>query len=232
MDARATDSVFMTQTKPTLHQLMVVALSVMLWPGAAEALTMWGPEQGSCYDTTVDAAAVEIAQSTGNEVVASLAVADAEPGCADADPDDSSFNICFEDAEGPVSTFPQLIAELRAEKIARDLTDNALALTEVLRPADSEATSNVFAEPRKPVILPLEEPEPECSSYPVQCRSMPPLPALLVVDASSLSVPIPRVEFDYPDVIDLPESQNATPFEGLGPAAGFASPLEEPPQVA
>lgn len=206
-------------------------LSALLLAGLAMAVpshawAFWGTT-GSCESSTL----------LTNTTFESVESESEDCGTADpTDPTDPAHNLCFADAEGPISTFPALLAEMRAERAAERLIDQTAALTQFLWTAapDEELRSEprVKRVPEAPVAIDFGNTPTECSSYEVECREMPPTAPLVHLQNASSTSPMPQHDLSFPPSAELPRSTPSTAYDGIGPALGFASPLEEPPQLA
>lgn len=156
------------------------------------------------------------------------------------DPTDSSFNACFELAENPISTLPELIAQEQAERVVAALletTDDVVVPADAITPlipSPNEASVEDPELPGRPLVAtpPLKRPRPtpnSCSAFPDDCENQPHVPTLNL-EASSSPANAPCDQLEVPPAI-LPENRRGPPAPGVGPALGVSSRLDRPPQA-
>ena len=146
--------------------------------------------------------------------------------------DDPSFNVCFADADNPISTVPEFLAQMQAERIAHRLLVGIEVA--VLAPLEKDGAISLNPEDQATPQLVLKQPsrDSECSVFDQECKQAPSGPNALQVQAST----VPPVTEDF--IPDMPiwhaaEVQNpGTPNLGLAPSEGHQFPLDEPPELA
>ena len=226
--------------------LVVLALCVVVAPRNASAKlsheTLWG-DSGSttCVNhvelerngyvslmsrTTVRSETSEEAPVTrSTRSKASRAV-----GCLDdSDGSNKSNNLCFEKAGVPASVVPQLLAKARALEETKRVVEAARALVD-----GESATNEVVASREGPVgTIPPSQPNPEnsCTAHPDNCRSLPPLPPTLTVEAPAIAPNVTDSDYEFPadsepDDVSIPERLRVRPEDG------FSSPPFKPPRRA
>lgn len=155
------------------------------------------------------------------------ATIESDAPCSD-DPDaDPSANFCFEDAEGQISTLPTLLAKWRGEQAAEALVDK---LNETID--GGEANDELLAET---TVSPAPQPEDgdsaSCSDRPDMCRSLPPLPPTLVVDASAGAARQEQFQRSVPPTTLSTDDQRAWARLKVRPTLGHRTPPDQPPQA-
>lgn len=202
-------------------------LFVLLLPGTAFALFF--PADGQC---TVAEFAFESA--VGVSVASVVEDVDIADGCEPTDLDDPSNNACFEGAEVPISTLPDLIAQNQAERLGESLLARAGALlAEPVRVEhlDASITPESEDEIRLVVARPRPAPNSCTAASPDECHSAPAIPGWNLDGSSEPlnSSPLDELELRQAWVV-LEHAKN--PREGLGPADGHRRALERPPSFA
>lgn len=216
-----------------LTSTLVLLAVAMFWPSLSFGATgnfLFPAGDGSCYDveplenhstlgaplTDVD----DVAGQTETEPVDSPCTVD------DSDP---ASNVCLEAANSPISTLPRLIAEANGKETADSVVHSILDRMEQndLEPVDVEVA-----------LTPTPEPTPvkdgstvSCSTDSEECRSLPPVPPTLQLEASA---PGARNIFSSIDLLDAPDDGriNAWAHLRVGPEDGHERRLERPPQRA
>ncbi len=155
------------------------------------------------------------------------ATVDSDAPCSD-DPDaDPSANFCFEDAEGQISTLPTLLAKWRGEQAAEALVDQ---LNETIDGDD--AHDELLAETTvSPAPQPEDGDDASCSDRPDMCRSLPPLPPTLVIDASASAARQDHFQRSIPPTTLSTDDQRAWARLKVRPTPGYRTPPDQPPQA-
>lgn len=205
-----------------LATILGLFLIGILLPNGAAAF--WLPD-GQCADMEA------FALSSDDEAVSA-----SEGNCTTGlDPTDPSYNACFELAEHPISTLPELIAQTQAERVVAALLDKSRSVTvvNVIVPSPNEASVEDPAIPGRQLVemsIPRPRPRPNsCAVYPDDCETAPTIPTL------NLEVSVPHADmtsipFDVPPAV-LPETRRGPPSPGVGPSTGILVRLDRPPQV-
>ena len=208
-----------------MRVLVTILTFVFCASPALAAAQYWVEAPAQCGDT----GAIEVAW--GFAAPASDAAAEAaEPDCsAVSGVDDPSYNFCFEDAENPISTFPELIAEMRAEKLsamilARVQEQQEAAIAATAAP-DIQEQPSVVVRP----VLPLNR---ECSSFDVTCEQQPRLPGALSLQSMMAPPVLPEAVDQFPAAIAAQTRGLDSSNPGLAPADGVQNVLVPPPDMA
>lgn len=208
--------------------MLACAALLLLWPAAAEAQT------GRCLeveDLAERGMAAFMKPPADSSVPASVeeepTVTDVDAPCSeDVDDTDPSSNQCFEDAGEPISTLPRLLAQWRAQKTAAGVVDS------VVRWAERGPSPVVVAElPAAPASEPIDLDADSCGEDPAECRSLPPLPPTVVVDASAPAARQLDSLLAFPSV--LTAELDVRPWAKLRVRAslGHRDPPQRPPAV-
>lgn len=174
--------------------------------------------------------------STGSEFHTGPLVTDDEPtrpysSCMNASTADHvSFDVCLQGAGAPVSVLPSVFETIRRTN----------ASTALLSDSDDEPSPLLELESNPPRSVPLSEvpTAPHRSSSnssctvdrPENCRSLPPGPAQLNLEASPVSPTVRAADFDTPN---RPEPDAVSPRSGreIEPSDGYDTPPDRPPRV-
>ncbi|MFB6350604.1 MAG: hypothetical protein ABEN55_17220 [Bradymonadaceae bacterium] len=176
---------------------------------------LWGgPDLVSCMGPTggnTDRMDRRQGPSTG-ETNASLAAE-----CLDAAPQQSekSNNLCFEKAGVPASVVPALAAKAKALDQTDALVDRA---RELIGWSQDTSTDRRVASRTHPIgVAPPSQPDrnDSCTARPESCRSLPPIPPNLSVDATATAPPLtselPEIPAaDRRDDDQIPDSASPT----------------------
>ena len=210
---------------------LAVALVVLCAPGLAQAGSLAGTDR--CLDVadladrgvaTFFEADESGAPDVGQAHREAPEITEGPCGTNRADADPSS-NVCFEDAEHPISTLPRLLAQWRAEKMANGVVDSVL---ENIDEAGGPVPLVVAESSADPVHVPTPESNDRCTSNPSECRALPPLPPSLVIDAAGSSA---RLAQHLVTVLDLSTPDDTRPWAQLRvrPSDGHRDPPLKPP---
>lgn len=140
---------------------------------------------------------------------------------------DPSSAVCFVEAGNPISTIPELLAAMQAERAVQHVLRSARLLP-VPEPENEPTMASVAPAPQPRVVRPMRMPTPECSAFDVHCGPEDPIPVLLMVE---LSQGTGLVSFDY----QLLPSYPIVEFEGAAhsspglAAYGRALDVDAPP---
>ncbi|MFW5966682.1 MAG: hypothetical protein ACOCV2_04140 [Persicimonas sp.] len=202
--------------------------AVLCWPAIAAAETGQCGELEEMADHGVSsvwwADATEPSSTSAVETAEKQDVSSygRETPCEDSDEVDDSAEFCFEDADGQISTLPDLLAKSKARQQARELAGSAAeqAAPDRLPVAETKATP------------PVEEPEEAdtCGENPDECSALPPLPPTLVLEGSSAAARDVVRSLDPPVELS-PEEKQAWAKLRVGPNEGHRDPPDRPPEV-
>ena len=198
-----------------------------------DAAAFWLANDGQCFEDSP-------ATTLWNFADADQTSSDAEPTEPDCssvlDPSDSSFNACFELAEHPISTLPELIAQTQAERVVAALLARTEEVIDVapLLPSPDEASVEDPKAPGRQLVAEVATPLPRpaknaCSVYPDDCERAPIIP-ILNLDGSVPQADRPSMHLDIPPALTA-ETRRGPPAEGVGPAIGVVTRLDRPPQA-
>jgi hypothetical protein len=197
------------------------ALALLLWPSSVAA------EPGHCFDLPdlaeqgLETFLMSPAGEISSRTEASTPEPISEPCQGDAEADASS-KFCFEDAEGPISTLPRLIAQWRGEQAAGAVTDSLLG--DVAPRAES--IDLALTEASSPEPTPPTEAD-ACSTTLEECRALPPLPPTLVLEATPSAE---RERLYEVELLDHPtDDVRAWARLRVGPRLGYHTPPDRPP---
>ncbi|MFW6058371.1 MAG: hypothetical protein ACOC9W_05905 [Persicimonas sp.] len=145
-----------------------------------------------------------------------------ETPCRESDGVDASAEFCFEDADGQISTLPDLLAKSKAREKARDLIDSA----------SEQAAPNRAPLAETKLVPPAEEPEEgdTCGDATEECRALPPVPPTLVLEGSSPAARDDARTLDPPVELS-PVDIRAWAKPRVGPNQGHRDPPDRPPEV-
>lgn len=218
----------------TAAALAAVALCLVL-PRLAHAdlshETLWGGAgPTSCAQSTFESY-VDQQSSAKRAPATDKSKATLAAECLDAAPDQSaeSNNLCFEKAGVPASVVPALAAKAKALEKTDALVDRARGLIGVTGEgnADRRVASRIdpigVASPSQP------DSDDSCTARPESCRSLPPIPPTLSVDAMATApqptAAIPAIpEAERPNDDAIPERLRISHSDGYG------SPPLKPPR--
>jgi hypothetical protein len=204
--------------------LLLLAI-VLLWPSvgfASGGTFLFAAGDGSCYD-------VEPLKNHGDlrtNATELPASSDDEPPCS-VDDSDPASNICLEAANSPISTLPRLLVEANGKETAESVVNSILDRMEA-----SDVEPHEFAV----ALTPSPEPPPAgddskvaCSTDSEECRSLPPTPPHIKLDASA---PAARDLTPSIDLLDAPDEGriNAWTHLRVGPEDGHSRLPERPPR--
>lgn len=155
------------------------------------------------------------------------ATVDSDAPCSD-DPDaDPSANFCFEDAEGQISTLPTLLAKWRGEQAAAALVDKLDETIDGGGAGDEPVAETTV----NPAPQPEDGDDASCSDRPDMCRSLPPLPPTLVIDASASAARQDQFQRSIPPTTLSTDDQRAWARLKVRPTPGYRTPPDQPPQA-
>lgn len=167
--------------------LMICGFSSQVWAG------FWGLEDGQCSEPSSPSSMTWLSNADVS-TAADQAIDDENPCSPDTfDETDPSSAVCFEDG-GPVSTIPDLLAAMQAERAVAHIVRAARANTII---ADTRIASVESVAPTQGV-RPWRMPTQECSSFDVQCGAEDPIPAMLNLEMSRTVGVEPLMAFDAP----------------------------------
>ena len=154
---------------------------------------------------------------------------------ADSDGSKRSNNLCFEKSGVPASVVPQLLAKSRALEQSENVVDVARAIVDAQAGgSDRESeTRRVVASRKGPVgTIPPSQPNPKssCTAQPDNCRSLPPVPPSLDVEASGAAPQLPDESPEFSESDD-PADEVPAGSSRVGPSDGHASPPLKPPRT-
>lgn len=192
-----------------------------------QAVGLWLPNDGQCFDLGEPVMSWEVDDFSAVQF-------EADPGCSGTlDPTDPSFNACFELAEHPISTLPELIAQNQAEQLVMAMlaTSESIVVVTPLLPSPSEASIEDPDAPGRQLvqIAPPRAPRNACSVFADDCERAPVIPTLSL-DGSSPQANPGSSELDVPPPI-MPEMRRGPPALGVARARGVVKRLDRPPQA-
>ncbi len=202
----------------------IVGLLIVGFLSPLSAFAFWLPNDGQCLEFSP---AAETVASVIDEVVAAS-------GCGSVlDPTDPSYNACFELAEHPISTLPELIAQTQAERLVAAIRANGVAVTVAHQrvPVVIDTSIDDPAPPEPQIVHVPSRPRRanSCSVYPDDCERAPAIPNLNL-DGSVPQADASSVRFEVPPPI-TPQQRRGPPSPGVGPSTGIVARLDRPPQV-
>lgn len=154
--------------------LTVCGISPQAWAG------FWGAEDGQCSVSLSPSPMTWL--SAVDVSVAADVVVDLSPCASPSNAADPASAVCFEDAGNPISTIPELLAAMQAERAVNHVLNTLRASA---RSDDSALTSVQPTPTQAPVLVrPLRLPTQECSSFDEQCGPQDPIPATLMLELS------------------------------------------------
>jgi hypothetical protein len=149
-----------------------------------------------------------------------------------ADDSRDAYNVCFEEAGVPASVVPKLSAKVRAFQQSDELIEQATALVglETTEESDERVASRLHP---LEVAPPAEQPNPNKSctvDRQERCRSLPPLPPSLNLEASGAAPYMPVGNLDLPADPDPTDETTIPERHNILPADGYRSPPLKPPR--
>lgn len=210
---------------PLLSAFLLLA-AALLWPAVGLGATgsFWFPaDDGSCYDVKP----LEAHSERSIEATPAPDLESEDPPCT-ADDSDPASNVCLEAANSPISTLPRLIAEANGKETADSVVNSIL---DRIDQSDANAPQVAVALTPSPDPQPVEDgSNVACSTDSEECRSLPPAPPTLQVEASAAANNL-LASIDLPDAPDE-GSVNAWAYLRVGPEDGHQRRPERPPQGA
>ena len=141
-----------------------------------------------------------------------------------------SNNLCFEKAGVPASIVPTLAAKADALDQTATIVDRARELIGLESVAPS---SKPLASRTGPIgTVPPSQPDPDnsCTKRPASCRSLPPLPPTLSVDAMATAPHMPATTPSIPTA-DRPHNEAIPERLRISHSEGYRSPPLKPPRA-
>ena len=214
------------QPGPLLSAILLLG-AALLWPAVGFGATgsfLFPAGDGSCYDVKP----LEAHSQRSSQATPAPDVESSEPPCT-VDDSDPASNICLEAANSPISTLPSLIAKANGKETADGVVNSIL---ERIERSDADAPQVDLA------ITPSPDPQPAdddskvaCSTDSEECRSLPPAPPTLQVEASAAGNSNLLAFTDLPDTPD-DGGVNAWADLRVGPEDGHQRRPDRPPQRA
>jgi hypothetical protein len=161
----------------------------------------WGVEDGQC--SVISSPSPITWLSAADVSVATEVAVDSSPCVSPNTAADPASAVCFEDAGNPISTIPELLAAMQAERAVSHVLNTLRAATQPAEPTLSSVQPAIA-----PVLVlarPLRLPTQECSSFEEQCGPQDPIPATLMLELSRATAVSSLDEFQpptYPVVVD------------------------------
>ncbi len=231
------------QTELTIGRIVgaMVALAVCaLLPrgGAAELShdTLWGSAPiGACEEdeASLDEVDAMLASSSEGEAASSQHADEAEPAGSDCLEEDArrSNNVCFEQAGVPASVVPTLAAKVRGLQESEQAIEQATAMIGLDGPVSSQEQSTTSRlDSFQFVPPPSPSPDNSCTvDRQERCRSLPPLPPSLTLEASATAPYISDRDPDFPEPRPSDETAPLDHHE-IRPSDGYSSPPLKPPR--
>lgn len=206
----------------------------LLFPATAFAL--WLQNDGACVAQPYagQSAAQSVAQLASEVAEIDASIVITSDDCDEVnDPTDISNNVCFELAEHPISTLPDLIAQTQAERAALQLLNQVFdQLPPALSSPDLGAGSEDVSTPddvrfAKPRAFPRHTPN-ACAVYPDSCETAPTLPTLNLDGTPNATTPCGELNLPPPPLAVT--TRDCLSSTGPGPATGIVTRLDRPPQ--
>jgi len=153
--------------------LTVCGISPQAWAG------FWSVEDGQC---SVSSSPSPMTWLSAADVSVAADVVDLSPCASPNNAAEPASAVCFEDAGNPVSTIPELLAAMQAERAVNHVLNT---LRGSVRGDDSTLASVQPVPTQAPVLVrALRLPTQECSSFDEQCGPQDPIPATLMLELS------------------------------------------------
>lgn len=155
-----------------------------------------------------------------------------EPADCLADKSRDAHNVCFEEAGVPASVVPTLSAKVQAFQQSDELIDQATTLVGLETTDDSDERVASRLDPIE-VAPPSNEPSPTnlCTvDRQERCRSLPPLPPSLNLEASGAGPYMPVGSLELPADPDPTDDAIIPDHHDILPADGYGSPPLKPPR--
>lgn len=212
---------------------LVFGLLVVLWPATSHAAVGRCMEVSDLADQGVETFILSglSVEQTGPKEAPSGELTDLEDsadspcgGDADADP---SSNLCFEDADGQISTLPRLLAQWRGQQAAGAVVDSVLAAVDRAEANQPEALAEASVEPP---AMPAPSDGDSCSTNPDECRALPPLAPTVVIDVSTTPARAGFADFDIPVRLSDDDTRAWARLR-VGPRLGHRDPPDQPPRA-
>ncbi len=219
----------------------VVALAMcVLLPRAGHAEishdALWGAvEAGACANPAMNLSESDSADTSRKSVAKNSekgAEGNREPTDCLTDESQDAHNVCFEEAGVPASVVPKLSAKVRAFQQSDKLIEQATTLVGLERTDDSDERVASRLNPIE-VAPPSNEPSPNnrCTvDRQERCRSLPPLPPSLNLEASGAAPYMPVGGLELPADPDPTEDTTIPEYHDILPADGYRSPPLKPPR--
>ena len=194
--------------------LTLIGFSAQAWAG------FWSQNDGQCSVPTMPSGMTWLSTT---DVSSATQSADEKPCSVGTDANDPSSAVCFEEG-GPISTLPDLLAAMQAERAVAHVIASAKLKTDV----DTETLASV--EPVQPVKVarPFRVPTQECSAFDAECGPQDPIPATIMVELSHAVGVQFGSEFHPPTYPWVEPSGEPTANPGLADLHRFAE-VEMPP---
>lgn len=219
----------MTRLPSILASSILGLILVLIVPADAAALWL----DGQCSAGLERAMWSDLSEADEAETAG-----DGDEGC-DVDSTDPSSNACFEAAEHPISTLPELIAQTQGERLGAEMVEGVVeAMVAQMDPPTPSPDEVSLEDPVVPGIplaerpaMPLPTTPSSCTSAttPDQCHSAPPIPHLNL-EASAPAADTYRYHPEIPSLLD--DVERPVPFNpGLAPASGVRTRVERPPEM-
>jgi hypothetical protein len=219
-------------------RLSTIVGLVLLLLVPTDAAALW--LDGQCA-TAMDPMWSEFSPPSAADDTDTTDVVEEESGGCDDNADDPSSNVCFEAAEHPISTLPELLAQTQAERVTAALVEQAVdavaARIDAVEPSPSDTSLEDPNSPGRALAERPSMPRPpsmpsSCSAAqaPDNCHNAPPIPTL------NLEVSVAQAHSSTFDLSINPapraQGRRGPPNTGLAPATGVRSRVERPPQMA
>jgi len=154
---------------------------------------------------------------------------DSSPCASPSSAADPASAVCFEDAGNPISTIPELLAAMQAERAVSHVLKTLRASTQPTEPT----LASVQPTPAPVLVLarPMRLPTQECSSFDEQCGPQDPVPATLMLELSRATAVSSLDEFQPPTYPEVADEGDAYSDPGL-PDHKLYRDVEAPPPRA
>lgn len=201
--------------------------AVLLGPAVGFGATgsfLFPAGDGSCYDVKP----LEAHSERSSEITPASDPESDDSPCT-VDDSDPASNVCLEAANSPISTLPRLIAEANGKETADSVVNSIL---DRIEHSDAEAPQVAVAITPSPDQQPVDDgSRVACSTDSEECRSLPPAPPTLQVEASAAGNSNLLASIDLPDSPDEGDVDARAELR-VGPEDGHERRPDRPPQAA
>ncbi len=217
-----------------LRALLVGTLAVLCWPTSAFADLGRCVEMHDLAEQGVETFVMDQAPAAPSGQLSRADLDDlseqaqqAAP-CGGDDDADPSSNLCFEDADGQISTLPRLLTQWHARKAADAVVNSVFAAI-----AHTDVPANPRPRPER-VSVPARPMHPRdndsCTANPAKCRSLPPLAPTVTIDVATFAAHPVLHQTHIPIRLSTNQTRAWARLR-IGPRHGHRAPPDKPPQA-